>query len=960
MTRRDGRPAASTQAEPLGEQLQRTHGPALTDTAGRADAADTEHVPTEPASRRPPRLGRSRGEIIGRYILLSELGRGGMGVVWAAHDPELDRRVALKLLTRGASSERLLREAQALARLTHPNVVAVYDAGELSGEVWLAMELVDGVTLKTWLKRHPRAPAWHDVLTLLIPAGEGVAAAHHAGLVHRDLKPDNIMIGADGRARVMDFGLARAGEAGTEPVADAGLSDDPLVSRSSLLASDVTRAGALVGTPAYMAPEQFSGHADERADVFAFSVLLWEALYGERPFAGDTPPAILLSITLGRIHTPHGRRAPRWLRRVLLRGLAADIDVRWPTMSALIAAIKRGRARARTLKFVALLGLLALLAAAALLVHALDRAQTRAMCAATGAEIEALWPGRAAAARAGLSRSGVPSPDDTFARITPWLDRWSASWSRARADACVAAELDLTIDAELASRVTTCLDLQRGSVDALLQRLADGDPTAAATAISFAASLRGSERCLDRRVLDQTLWPPPERRAELDLLRARQSELNTTRALGQLDRAMSDAIALLAEAEALGWSPAIAEADYMLGSLHARKSNYPDAEAALRRAYFRAGRDGDHRLAATAAAELVLVIGHELARPKEGREWGEHAAMHLGRLGEEEQLSGANLLGNLSVIEQDLGAPERAVELAERALAIETAALGDDHIILAGTLNNLALALAALGRHREARPHLERALALREATLGPTHYVVASSLHNLAMNLARLDEPEQALLLYQRALAVIEANGEGDGPRAANTYNTMLPIHLEAGRTDEAIRVGERALEIRERTLGPDHPAVGAALNNLALALTAAGAIDRALAHHQRALGLRERALGPDHPDIARSLTNIAELHERRHQLRLATPLLERALKIRTDAAVAPQDRAYTQFALGRVLHASGEQVRGHALVRAAAEAWRAAADKRALEADAWLNDHPAAPGRRAKRRTSTARKITP
>ncbi|MCA9713588.1 MAG: serine/threonine protein kinase, partial [Myxococcales bacterium] len=201
-----------------------------------------------------------RGAVVGRYVVLSELGSGAMGIVYAAYDPELDRKVALKLVRttsgrRGGDEEqrtRLLREAQALAKLNHPNVVSVHDVGTLEGRVWIAMEYVHGQTLDAW-GATPRP--WREVLEVMRRAGEGLAAAHDAGLLHRDFKPQNVMLGHDGRVRVMDFGLARSRRGDEDDaVEDAPTrgGDDPLASRESALARDVTRAGAMMGTPAYM------------------------------------------------------------------------------------------------------------------------------------------------------------------------------------------------------------------------------------------------------------------------------------------------------------------------------------------------------------------------------------------------------------------------------------------------------------------------------------------------------------------------------------------------------------------------------------------------------------------------------------------------------------------------------------------------------------------------------------
>ncbi|MCA9693719.1 MAG: serine/threonine protein kinase, partial [Myxococcales bacterium] len=328
----------------------------------------------------------ARGEVIGRYVVLDLVGAGGMGVVYAGYDPELDRKVALKLLrapppsaaaspSASGSRRRLVREAQALAKLAHPNVVAIHDVGEHDGSVWLAMEFVAGVTLAAWLRARPRS--WPEVLEVLIPAGRGLAAAHEAQLLHRDFKPENIMVGDDGRVRVMDLGLARV--TGDEPRAPPPAQDVALDGvAEALLPTLLTHGGALIGTPAYMAPEQLQGReVDVRADVFAFCVTLWEALHGVRPFAGETLAALTARVLAGEVSPPpSGRAAPAWLRRVCLRGLALEPGRRWSSMAAALAALDRGRRRARATRWIASIAALAL-AGAGLALH--ERAQAQAL-----------------------------------------------------------------------------------------------------------------------------------------------------------------------------------------------------------------------------------------------------------------------------------------------------------------------------------------------------------------------------------------------------------------------------------------------------------------------------------------------------------------------------------------------------------------------------------------------------
>ncbi|MEM9462894.1 MAG: SUMF1/EgtB/PvdO family nonheme iron enzyme [Myxococcota bacterium] len=282
---------------------------------------------------------------LGRYVIVGTLGRGGMGVVFKAFDPALDRRVALKVLHEDLDRQhttRLRREAQALAKLSHPNVVQVYEVGQVGGQTFVAMELVQGRTLKEWMEQDPR-PSWRECVEVFVQVGAGLAAAHGRGLVHRDFKPSNAMVDDEGRARVLDFGLARR----TEEV-----DEDTIIPESRTRTDEhepvpldvpLTKTGAVLGTPAYMPPEQMMKvEADVRSDQFSFCVALYEALYGERPFEGARIESLMIAMLDGAVQpAPKGSPVPPALRAVLLRGLAHDRVQRWPSMEALLEQLQR-------------------------------------------------------------------------------------------------------------------------------------------------------------------------------------------------------------------------------------------------------------------------------------------------------------------------------------------------------------------------------------------------------------------------------------------------------------------------------------------------------------------------------------------------------------------------------------------------------------------------------------------
>ncbi len=309
------------------------------------DAAADSNIQTVPHEKLSPsqvthlpKRNFTVGDKVGRYLVLSTLGTGGMGVVFAAYDPQLDRKVALKLLRSGLqlatkdAQKRLRREAQAIAQLSHPNVVAVYDVGTTDdGDLYIAMEFVEGDTLTTWLKKYPRT--WREIVEVFLQAGKGLVAAHGTGLLHRDFKPDNVLVGGDGRVRVTDFGLARSFMVDPE----SGRGPTPIL--ASTLNASLTATGTVLGTPRYMPPEQLTGpDIDARADQFSFCVALYEALYGSHPLPGAT------SVSMHEkgdkaLPPPEGIKIPVTISRAVSRGLERDRVKRWPTMALLMSEL---------------------------------------------------------------------------------------------------------------------------------------------------------------------------------------------------------------------------------------------------------------------------------------------------------------------------------------------------------------------------------------------------------------------------------------------------------------------------------------------------------------------------------------------------------------------------------------------------------------------------------------------
>ena len=818
-----------------------------------------------------------RGDVLGRYVIMSRLGAGGMGVVHAAYDPDLDRKLALKLLRRdrypsARASRQLLREAQALGRLAHPNVVAIHDVGTHAGQVWLAMEFVSGQTLRAWLAAHPRS--WREIIDVLAAAGRGIAAAHQRGLLHRDIKPDNIMVDDDGRVRVMDFGLART----SEDASDSDPSDASPPSPGSTPELTLTEVGALVGTPAYMAPELLRGErADTRSDQFSFCVTLWEALYGERPSFGDPTSTV---------ESPPRRAkwVPAWLRRACERGLASEPRDRWPSMNALLDELARARSKLRRRAAGVALGLCGLALAGSAGWQRAERARQQLACERAGAEISAVWNPRVRADLAqALRATGVANAEATIERLLPRLDAWAQQWATLREQACVEAEIVGTRSPPLAERSRDCLAEQRDLLASLLDVLREPDRGAVNRALPAVVAMPALERCLDDRTLERRRPPPEdvEQRAQFEALRRELTSLRGRFAVGDYEAGIADAEQLLARAESLGARALAVQVRATLGELARLDGQLDRAERVLTRAYLDAGSLQDDELAAQTAISLAILVGFDRDRHAEGVIWLQSAEMLVRRLGDEHGPLGAQLLSVQAHLDTLAGAYDDAERRFSEALELEQRNLGPDHPNIAETFNGLAGVLEARGDYAGARRHYERALAIRERDLGAAHPTVAASLHNLGMLYWRQGDGEGARALLERALAIWEPAHGPDSVDVATGLHTLAIVDKSLGRYADARAGFERALAIRERELGPDHRQVAETLNGLAGIDKIEGDYALAQQRYERVLRLLQAGLGVDHPSVAGVYNNLAELHRARGDYQRAAELHERALAIR-------------------------------------------------------------------------------
>ncbi|WP_170136275.1 tetratricopeptide repeat protein [Nannocystis exedens] len=846
--------------------------------------------------------------------MLYKLGAGGMGIVLAAYDPELDRKVALKLLRPRAhagadlmhASIRLHREALALARLNHGNIVAVHDVGIHRDRVFVAMEFVEGRTLGAWLRAETRG--WREIVRVFEQAGRGLAHAHEKGLVHRDFKPDNLMIGADGRVRVMDFGIARTDDG--DPDDGRTAPNDALVASNGVLAAPLTHTGTLLGTPAYMSPEQLRGEqATAHSDQFSFCVALYEALYGERPFAGDSLAELAAAVAHGRLRAPsRAGSVPGWLRAAVVRGLAAERERRWPAMPALLAALADDPLPGRRRR--ALGGVTAVLLGFGVYSgFAAMQADGRA-CAGMADRLIGIWDmDRRAAIERAIVGKNVSYAQDTWERVGSLLDDYTERWVAMRTEACEATRRGEQ-SGELLDLRMACFDDRLAHVRTTLDQLAAADATVVKQAVSVVLGLPRLERCADKEALTAEVRPPedPVTALKVAALDQRLVEAEAMERAGKIGDGLVVAEQVALSAETLAYEPLRARALLRRGSLLARDGDFKNAEERLAEAFHAAIASRMTSQAALAAARLVEVVGVRLARFQDGRRWGEHADS-LTRAAASDELRGLYFHHAGTLAWQD-GKYVEARELLDRALALREKVLGPDHPDTSTTLANLGNLSLATGDRDAARVFHERSLAIKERALGPNHPDVARSLVGLGIATESYAASHRHL---ERALAVSEAAFGPDHPDVGNALLHLGVLASAEGKLDESRDYYERALANQERSLGRDQASVATILHNLGEITAAIGHYAEARGYHERAFAITEKGLGPEHSKFADSLCYLGNMATLEGKFAEARQYHERALAI-MEKATGSEHVVIPLLGLGDVAFAEGKfaEARGY------------------------------------------------
>ncbi len=918
------------------------------------------HVPDDEDRRNKDLLkaqlfrSRARPVKIGRFTILDRLGEGGMGVVYTAYDDQLDRKVAVKVL-RGEATRRddtgrtrLLREAQAMARLSHPNIVTVHEVGALEDQVFIAMEFVRGLSLDAWLKQ--RARPWREVLHAFIAAGRGLEAAHHAGIVHRDFKPHNVLVGDEGAVKVLDFGLARAVEhAGSEELSATPESGAYNYDGNSLLDTPLTRTGAIMGTPAYMAPEQHQGRpATAQSDQFSFCVSLHEGLYGLHPYDCSTLGALIVGVMGGQIQEPvnNNNRVPGWLRRVLLRGLAVDADKRWPSMAALLVALGKDPAQARK-RWFASAALAGFVGAGSFGAAALLPAATP-VCTGIDTELTDIWDAtRAQQVQTAISATGLAYAADTWTRVRPGLDAYAQTWLAMRGEACETHHAARQSD-QLFDLRSACLDQRRDSLAALVDILASADAVAVEKAVTAVAALPPISSCADTDALTQSVPPPedPTLRAQVVAARTVLARVKAHEDAGQYPQGLELLAPVLADPQLSAYKPLLAEALLRRGTLKMLTGDADGSHEDLASATRTAVSAGHDKVAAQSASRDLFVRAELLHEAPGALEDAGLAQAMVERVADDRPVYAEflNNLGAAEVIAMELPAAQKSLETA---LRLKQETFGEDHPEVAYTLANIGAMKMQANRFEEATADFEHALAVTQRSLGPTHPTAAAMEYNLGYALHFNGKPEQATARLRHVVELHASNGTSAGlemchfdlgfaalalndpataERHFTTAATLAASHgddkltaaylreaqgdLRAARGDVAGAREEYAgaLAARVEVLGAESLGVAYTRQRFGAMLLRAGQSVEALGPLRAALATREKTLPAGSPAIAETLELIGRAELAQGKLTDARVSLERALQIREAALpLASLDVARSLRYLGEVKLASGE-----------------------------------------------------
>lgn len=868
-------------------------------------------------------FARAPPQRIGPFEIVRPLGSGGMGDVFVARDPRLERDVALKILRPEVHERlrhRLLREARALAGLDHPNIVRVFDVGTHADKLYMAMELIEGVTVREWVAS--ASPSWVEVVRVFIESARALHAAHAAGLVHRDFKPDNVVVDADGRARVLDFGLALAvGEPSPRPEGEQHQGATPT-------ASIGTRG--LVGTVGYMAPEQYLGvAASPSTDQFGWCVSLYESVYRQSPLPKASLREARDATVRGEIVPPPRGAAPSFIARALMRGLAVRPSDRWPSLSVLadwLEARSRYRARGR---WIALGGV----AATAVAALGLQPAPARACptTAETVARVFGVQRQQEIARRFGEQGSyGEP----LWRQLQPRLETYATSYATRLSVSC-RGEPTGTATPELHG---ACLRERERDLRAVLRVLETADRDAVERAHQAVDGLPTVESCDDPAAYGRR-----DESAAAERIREELADVRARVQAGAYAAAETPSEALVTAAREHGNVELLVSALLVRGSASLRGGRPAVAERALEEAYFLAYRAGSDGLALEAASALIRVAAKSNENLSAGLVWARHGRALLDP--DTPSSARAVLLRDETTLLRELGRLDEAARLGREALRVTEQNSLASRTQIAAAHEALATVLSEAGEYRSAEEHYRTALDTFESALGPRHPATSSTLANTGTLMQRVGRFDEAESLYRRALSsrreylrsdhpsivgglinlgsvlstqgrfaeaeqayeeVIEIAEDGpmsEHPHFAWALSNLGTVIARRGEMDAAVELFLRARTIFEQSYGANHSAVAGSWNNIGMVRLSEGAPALAEPAFRNALDIYRESLGEGHPEVARVIGNLAEVDLARLELDSALARAESSLEMRRAAlGKEHRDTATSLVLLGRVL----------------------------------------------------------
>ncbi|WAM25036.1 serine/threonine-protein kinase [Myxococcus sp. NMCA1] len=794
------------------------------------------------------------GARVGRYVVLGLLGEGGMGRVHAAYDPELDRKVALKLLNLARLGEdslaqarqRLEREARTMARLSHPHVARLHDVGEFQGQLFLVMELVEGGTLRRWLAEKPRTR--REILARFIQAADGLAATHALGIIHRDFKPDNVLLTRDGQVRITDFGLANAAVGLGPPREDSAIDSGE---------APLTVTGTFLGTPAYGAPEQLRGErGDARSDQFAFCVALYEALNGQRPFAGATREELLASMQRQEVR-PEQRGVPSWLKAVVRRGLSVDPSRRFESMQVLRARLAREvgawkRSAATAVLAGGLVGL-------GFLVLGPSAAAPSEACQGSERHLEGIWDASVReATRQAFLGTGAPAAEASFQAVASTLEQWTQDWTRAHQSACEATRVfGEQSEAALGLRMT-CLDQRLGELSRLTVALQGADARTVERGFGLGASLGGVGGCADVRTLQEAVSPPedPKARAEVDAVRAELARANAERLAGHTPEALRIALAARERALATHHRPLEAEAHLLCSRLQEDAGAFEDARESLVQGSLAAEAGRHLGVLARVLHFQAWLHGYGMGRPQEAWPFL-HRARALA-----ETLRDAELDTLLDQVQAELLEQEGRFSEAESLLraSLETASARGQTFARAELNGRLGLLARQQGRLLEAKRWQEEALRVHEKHHGLAHRDTGRALSNLGGTLALLGELSSAEAVLKRALGILRQTLGAENLSVARTLSNLALVYFERGHGAQAREAAEESWAVALKSVAADSPVLIGVKSNRLGVLGEQGERLPELEYARGLLAHRERAYGATHPEVALDAHEVGRL----------------------------------------------------------------------------------------------------